>query len=130
MSRPDSDAESDPDQAAELLVQRFPSSLARLCSFTLYFPSCSTALLLSRRRWRMCLPLSTYYVLVDTLLHLGSWAAASYRLPSDAVLMVSAGAEVNADYRIREPPLVSAAGRGTGTPARRSDISGFCRIAR
>src|SRR5262250_1548422 len=27
MSRPDSDAESDPDQAAELLVQRFPSAL-------------------------------------------------------------------------------------------------------
>ena len=64
------------------------------------------------------------YVLVDTLLHLGSWAAASYRLPSDAVLMVSAGAAVNADYRIRGPVV------GTGTPARRSDILGFCRIAR
>ena len=32
------------------------------------------------------------YVLVDTLLHLGSWAAPRYRLPSDALMMVFAGA--------------------------------------
>ena len=34
------------------------------------------------------------YVAFDTALHLASWAAPRYRLPSDAVMMVFAGAAV------------------------------------
>lgn len=66
------------------------SNLARLFSFTLVLPFMIWGIVLSRRRWRSCLPLYLY-VAVDTALHLTSWAAPRYRLPSDAVLMVFAG---------------------------------------
>lgn len=69
------------------------ANLARLCSFTLYLPFMLYGLVLSRHRWRLCVPLYLY-LLVDTVLHLGSWAAPRYRLPSDALLMVFAGAAV------------------------------------
>ena len=70
-------------------------NLARLCSFTLYLPFMLYGLVLSRHRWRLCVPLYLY-LLVDTVLHLSSWAAPRYRLPSDALLMVFAGAAVMA----------------------------------
>lgn len=69
------------------------SNAARLCSFTLYAPFMLYGLVLSRRRWRECLPLYLYLA-VDTVLHLGSWAAPRYRLPSDALLMVFAALAV------------------------------------
>jgi hypothetical protein len=65
------------------------SNLARLASFGVLAPFMIAGLWLSRRRWRMCLPLYLY-VLVDTVLHLASWAAPRYRLPSDALLIVFA----------------------------------------
>jgi 4-amino-4-deoxy-L-arabinose transferase-like glycosyltransferase len=66
------------------------SNLARLCSFTLAAPLMLYGLVCSRRRWRDCVPLYLY-LLVDTTLHLASWSAPRYRLPSDALLMVFAG---------------------------------------
>jgi 4-amino-4-deoxy-L-arabinose transferase-like glycosyltransferase len=66
------------------------SNLARLCSFTLAAPLMLYGLVSSRRRWRQCVPLYLY-LLVDTALHLASWSAPRYRLPSDALLMVFAG---------------------------------------
>jgi 4-amino-4-deoxy-L-arabinose transferase-like glycosyltransferase len=81
------------------------SNLARLGSFTLYFPFMLYGLVLSRARWRMCLPLYLY-VGVDAVLHLGSWAAPRYRLPSDALLMVFAGlAVVDLARRLRRPAI-------------------------
>jgi 4-amino-4-deoxy-L-arabinose transferase-like glycosyltransferase len=67
------------------------NSVARTFSFTLYMPFMIWGLLLTRRHWRACLPLYLY-VAFDTTLHLTSWAAPRYRLPSDAVMMVFAGA--------------------------------------
>ena len=69
------------------------SNLARLCSFTLYLPLMLWGLFVSRRHWRACLPLYLY-VGFDSALHLTSWAAPRYRLPSDALLMVFAGVAV------------------------------------
>jgi hypothetical protein len=66
------------------------SNLARFLSFGLYLPFMLCGLWLSRRHWRVCLPLYLY-VAFDTTLHLATWAAPRYRLPSDAVLMVFAG---------------------------------------
>ncbi len=66
------------------------SNLSRLFSFTLYLPLMLYGLYRSRHRWRTCLPLYLY-VAFDTTLHLISWAAPRYRLPSDAVLMPFAG---------------------------------------
>lgn len=65
------------------------SNLARLVSFGLYLPFMLYGLWLSRRRWRVCLPLYLY-VAFDTTLHLATWAAPRYRLPSDAVMIVFA----------------------------------------
>jgi 4-amino-4-deoxy-L-arabinose transferase-like glycosyltransferase len=69
------------------------SNLARLCSFTLYLPFMVAGLLLSFRKWRECLPLYLY-VGFDTTLHLISWSAPRYRLPSDAIMIVFAGLAV------------------------------------
>lgn len=69
------------------------SNAARLLSFTLLAPFMLYGLWLSRRRWHVCLPLYLY-VLFDALLHVTTWAAPRYRLPSDAVLLVFAGAAV------------------------------------
>ena len=69
------------------------ANVARLCSFTLYAPLMLYGLVLSRHRWRPCVPLYLY-LLFDTVLHLASWAAPRYRLPSDALLMVFAGVAV------------------------------------
>jgi len=69
------------------------SNLARMCSFALYVPFMLFGLALSLGRWRLCLPIYLY-VLVDTALHLASWAAPRYRLPSDALLMIFAGVAV------------------------------------
>ena len=69
------------------------SNLARVLSFTLYLPFMLYGLVLSRRRWRACMPLYLY-VVVDTVLHLSTWAAPRYRLPSDALLIVFAGLAV------------------------------------
>ena len=66
---------------------------ARLCSFTLYLPFMIAGLLLSVRQWRECLPLYLY-VGFDTTLHLISWAAPRYRLPSDALMIIFAGLAV------------------------------------
>lgn len=69
------------------------SNVSRLFSFTLYLPFMLFGLWLSRRRWRVCLPLYLY-VAFDTGLSLMSWAAPRYRLPSDALLIVFAGLAV------------------------------------
>jgi 4-amino-4-deoxy-L-arabinose transferase-like glycosyltransferase len=66
------------------------SNLSRLFSFTLYLPFMLGGLALSRAQWRLCLPLYLY-VAFDAVVHLSSWAAPRYRLPSDAVLIVFAG---------------------------------------
>ncbi len=66
------------------------SNFSRLFSFTLYLPLFLYGLVLSRGNWRACLPLYLY-VGFDAALHLTSWAAPRYRLPSDAVMMVFAG---------------------------------------
>src|SRR5205814_9182658 len=65
------------------------SNLARTLSFALYAPFMLVGLWWSRHRWRLCLPLYLYLAF-DTLLHLSSWAAPRYRLPSDTVLMIFA----------------------------------------
>jgi hypothetical protein len=69
------------------------SNVARLLSFTLYLPLFVHGLYLSRRRWRLALPLYAY-VAFDTGLHLVSWAAPRYRLPSDVLLMTVAALSV------------------------------------
>lgn len=69
------------------------ANLSRVFSFTLYLPFMLYGLLLSRRNWRACVPLYLY-VAFDTALHLTSWAAPRYRLPSDALLMIFAGLAV------------------------------------
>jgi len=69
------------------------SNLARLASFALCLPLFLYGFFLSRTRWRACLPLYLY-VAFDTVLHLMSWAAPRYRLPSDALMMVFAGLAV------------------------------------
>jgi 4-amino-4-deoxy-L-arabinose transferase-like glycosyltransferase len=66
------------------------SNIGRVLSFTLYLPFMLYGLVLSRRRWRACMPLYLY-VGVDTVLHLATWAAPRYRLPSDALMIVFAG---------------------------------------
>lgn len=69
------------------------SNAARLGSFTLYLPLMLYGLAISRQRWRACVPFYLY-IAFDTLLHVTSWAAPRYRLPSDALLMVFAGLAV------------------------------------
>ncbi len=69
------------------------ANAGRLSSFTLYLPFMLYGLWLSRRHWRACLPLYLY-VAFDATLHLASWAAPRYRLPSDAVMMVFVGLAV------------------------------------
>lgn len=95
---------SDPTRFALLTLSRIPnyfstlpseqssftSNLSRIFSFTLYLPFMVAGLWLSRRNWRACLPLYLYLAF-DTSLHLISWAAPRYRLPSDALLMSFAG---------------------------------------
>ena len=66
------------------------SNLARVLSFTIYFQLMLYGLWLSKRRWRVCIPLYLYTAF-DTTLCLISWAAPRYRLPSDAILMAFAG---------------------------------------
>jgi hypothetical protein len=65
------------------------SNLARALSFTLYAPFMVVGLVASFKQWRECLLLYMYLVF-DAVLHLTSWAAPRYRLPSDAILMVFA----------------------------------------
>lgn len=69
------------------------SNLGRVFSYTLYLPFMVYGLYLSRRQWRLVLPLYLY-VAIDTLLHLTTWAAPRYRLPSDVVMIVFAGLAV------------------------------------
>lgn len=69
------------------------SNLGRVLSFTIFLPFMLYGLWLSRQRWRTCLPLYLY-IAFDTALHLISWAAPRYRLPSDALLLVFAGLAV------------------------------------
>ncbi len=69
------------------------NNAARLASFTLYLPLMIYGIVRSRRQWRACMPLYLY-VGFDTVLHVTSWAAPRYRVPSDAVLMVFAGVAV------------------------------------
>jgi len=66
------------------------SNWSRLFSFGLYLPFMVYGLYLSRRHWRMCLPLYLY-VAIDGIFCLLTWAAPRYRLPSDVILMVFAG---------------------------------------
>lgn len=75
------------------------SNLSRLLSFGLYLPLMLAGLWLSRARWRDCLPLYLY-VVFDGALHLMTWAAPRYRLPSDAVLMVFVGLCLASVYKI------------------------------
>ena len=83
------------------------SNVSRLLSFTLYLPFMLFGLLLSRRKWRACLPLYLY-VAFDTCLCLISWSAPRYRLPSDAVMMVFGGlAVVTLGERLGNRSLVS-----------------------
>jgi 4-amino-4-deoxy-L-arabinose transferase-like glycosyltransferase len=98
---------ADPARFARLTLSRIPhyfwllpsaqsstiSNLGRVFSFTLYLPFMLAGLFLSRHLWRACLPLYLY-IAFDTTLHLTSWAAPRYRLPSDAVMMVFAGLAV------------------------------------
>ncbi|MGB8647033.1 MAG: glycosyltransferase family 39 protein [Anaerolineae bacterium] len=77
------------------------SNLARLLSFTLYLPFFLYGLWLSRKNWRLCLPLYLYAAF-DTILCLTTWSAPRYRLPTDAVLMTMAGlAVVDVATRLR-----------------------------
>lgn len=90
------------------------SNAARLGSFTLYLPFMVAGLVLSRTRWRACLPLYVYLGF-DALLHLASWAAPRYRLPSDALAMVFAGLALSAlarraGYRFGVVPFGSSGG--------------------
>lgn len=94
----------EPGRFARLTLSRIPhyfwllpseqssaaSNLGRVLSFPLYLPLFVYGLYLSRSSWRRCLPLYLY-IGFDTTLHLISWAAPRYRLPSDALLMVFAG---------------------------------------
>jgi hypothetical protein len=92
------------------------ANLTRLCSFTLYLPFMLYGLVLSRRRWRRCLPLYLY-LLFDTALHLASWSAPRYRLPSDALLMVFAAlavVDLAENFGILSPPRARA-DDGAGT---------------
>ena len=98
---------ADPVRFLQLTLSRIPhyfwllpstrsswiSNLTRLCSFTLYMPLMLWGLCVTRKRWRVCVPLYLY-VAFDTALHVTSWAAPRYRLPSDAIMMVFAGAAV------------------------------------
>jgi hypothetical protein len=68
-------------------------NLGRLMSFTLYLPFMLAGLWLSFKHWRTCLPLYLYLAF-DTVLHLSSWAAPRYRLPSDALLIIFAALAV------------------------------------
>ena len=80
------------------------SNLARIFSFTIYLPFMIYGLVLSKRHWRVCIPLYLY-VAFDTGLCLATWAAPRYRLPSDAILMVFAGlAIVSLAVRLRWLP--------------------------
>jgi 4-amino-4-deoxy-L-arabinose transferase-like glycosyltransferase len=94
---------ADPVRFVRLTIRRIPhyfwllpssqssviSNAGRLCSFTLYLPLMLAGLFLARQRWRACLPLYLY-IAFDTTLHLTSWAAPRYRLPSDALMMIFA----------------------------------------
>jgi hypothetical protein len=94
----------EPGRFARLTLSRIPhyfwllpseqsstaSNLGRVLSFTIYLPFFVYGLYLSRPAWRRCLPLYLY-IGFDTTLHLISWAAPRYRLPSDALSMVFAG---------------------------------------
>jgi len=98
---------NDPGRFVRLTLSRVPehfwllpstqssmsANLARLCSFTLYLPFMIAGLVLSLRQWRACLPLYLY-VGFETTLHLMSWSAPRYRLPSDAIMIVFAGVAV------------------------------------
>lgn len=114
-------AATDPVRLVRLSISRIPdyfwvlpssgssrvSNLARLLSFTLYLPLFVHGLYLSRRRWRLVLPLYAY-VAFDTALHLMSWAAPRYRLPSDVLLMAVAGLSVTVLVgRVRGPQASS-----------------------
>ncbi|MCL4396526.1 MAG: glycosyltransferase family 39 protein [Chloroflexi bacterium] len=69
------------------------SNISRLFSFTLYLPFMVYGLYLSRKNWRLCLPLYLYAAF-DTGLCLISWSAPRYRLPTDSLMMVFAGLAV------------------------------------
>jgi hypothetical protein len=69
------------------------SDLGRLFSFTFYLPFMLYGLLLSFRHWRACFPLYLY-IAFDSVLHLVSWVAPRYRLPSDALMIVFAALAV------------------------------------
>lgn len=69
------------------------SNISRLFSFTLYLPFMLYGLYLSRKNWRLCLPLYLYAAF-DTGLCLFSWAAPRYRLPTDSLMMVFVGLAV------------------------------------
>ncbi|MBI5877781.1 MAG: glycosyltransferase family 39 protein [Chloroflexi bacterium] len=75
------------------------SNAARLFSFALYLPFMLLGLWLSRKNWRACLPLYLY-IGFDTVLHLATWAAPRYRLPSDALLMVFVGLSLRRFIRL------------------------------
>ena len=84
-----------------------------MCSFGLYLPLMLYGVLRARRRWQACVPL-LLYVAYDAALHISSWAAPRYRLPSDAVLIVFAGvAAVDLADRVaarrRRPGLAAVA---------------------
>jgi hypothetical protein len=69
------------------------SNLSRLLSFTLYLPFMLYGLYLSRKNWRVCLPLYLYAAF-DMGLCLISWSAPRYRLPTDSLMIVFAGLAV------------------------------------
>ncbi len=69
------------------------SNLGRALSLPVYLPFMLAGLLLSFRYWQVCLPLYLY-VVFDTTLHLLTWAAPRYRLPSDALMIIMAGLAV------------------------------------
>ena len=84
------------------------SNLARTLSFALYAPFMLLGLFLSRSQWRACLPLYLYLAF-DTVLHLSSWAAPRYRLPSDTILMIFASLCVVRLAKVFGPRLNRAA---------------------
>lgn len=65
------------------------SNLARVLSITLYLPFMLWGLLLAYPRWTVAAPV-LLYVGFETAMHLTSWAAPRYRLPSDALMMLFA----------------------------------------
>lgn len=66
------------------------SNLGRVFSFGIMLPFMLYGLYLSRREWRLCLPLYLFLV-IHLGVYLVSWVMIRYRIPADTILLVFAG---------------------------------------